>query len=441
MILDALTTYPVKSERYLNVPTYCMEHSYLSQEKIYICHLKSTFTVYFKYSLFVGCSIYNENSNVLDMRRLIMDTKKIGAFIALNRKKKGYIQEQLAEKLGVTNKTISRWEIGHYMPDLSLLEPLSKELDITLNELLTGEEIIKEEVVEYSEKNLIQTIDYTDKRIKNEHKKISIFIIGLGIFTSLCAFTIFPSESSWGSIYSIIGLFLFIIGVFRELKITSLLKKGFISVLLFVILLSTFFILDYVSVTQFKQPPIYRFTTTTVFSDDGNKMIEYQNPFYNVFRINVDTPNEYYLIDDKKQYTIDTVPTSPFNMDKSSMEQLKHYKSQYIGDNSNTSHLLSALPLSEYGYVFEIDSENCGLLVNYNCTDWYNNENLYIHKALIYNSVSLFKLIDNLETITFNFSGNSYTITRKAIEKYYPVDQKINDNEFVCEMMKLFEVK
>ncbi|RGJ72414.1 DUF4825 domain-containing protein [Eubacterium sp. TM05-53] len=418
-----------------------MEHSYLSQEKIYICHLKSTFTVYFKYSLFVGCSIYNENSNVLDMRRLIMDTKKIGAFIALNRKKKGYIQEQLAEKLGVTNKTISRWEIGHYMPDLSLLEPLSKELDITLNELLTGEEIIKEEVVEYSEKNLIQTIDYTDKRIKNEHKKISIFIIGLGIFTSLCAFTIFPSESSWGSIYSIIGLFLFIIGVFRELKITSLLKKGFISVLLFVILLSTFFILDYVSVTQFKQPPIYRFTTTTVFSDDGNKMIEYQNPFYNVFRINVDTPNEYYLIDDKKQYTIDTVPTSPFNMDKSSMEQLKHYKSQYIGDNSNTSHLLSALPLSEYGYVFEIDSENCGLLVNYNCTDWYNNENLYIHKALIYNSVSLFKLIDNLETITFNFSGNSYTITRKAIEKYYPVDQKINDNEFVCEMMKLFEVK
>lgn len=50
-----------------------------------------------------------------------MDTKKIGAFIAFNRKKKEYTQEQLAEKLGVTNKTISRWENGHYMPDLSLL--------------------------------------------------------------------------------------------------------------------------------------------------------------------------------------------------------------------------------------------------------------------------------------------------------------------------------
>lgn len=382
--------------------------------------------------------MYSENSNILDERRPIMDTKKIGAFIAMNRKKKGYTQEQLAEKLGVTNKTISRWENGHYMPDLSLLEPLSKELDITLNELLAGEEIVKEEAMEYSEQNLIQTIDYTDKKIKDEHKKISLFIIGLGIFTSLCAFTVFPSESSWGSIYSMIGLFLFVVGIFRELKFTSLLKKGLVSTILFALLLGIFFIFDYVSVNQFKQPPIYRLTTTTVFSEDGNKMIEYQNPFYNVFRINADTPNEYYRIDDKKQYTINTVPTSPFNMDKSSFEQLQHYKSQY-DNNSNTSHLLNALPLSEYGYVFEIDSKGCGLIVDYHCTDWYNNENLYIHKALVYNSVSLFKLIDNLEYITFNFSGSSYTITREHCPLNKNIEQKINDNEFISEMMKLFE--
>lgn len=382
--------------------------------------------------------MYSENSNILDERRPIMDTKKIGAFIAMNRKKKGYTQEQLAEKLGVTNKTISRWENGHYMPDLSLLEPLSKELYITLNELLAGEEIVKEEAMEYSEQNLIQTIDYTDKKIKDEHKKISLFIIGLGIFTSLCAFTVFPSESSWGSIYSMIGLFLFVVGIFRELKFTSLLKKGLVSTILFALLLGIFFIFDYVSVNQFKQPPIYRLTTTTVFSEDGNKMIEYQNPFYNVFRINADTPNEYYRIDDKKQYTINTVPTSPFNMDKSSFEQLQHYKSQY-GNNSNTSHLLNALPLSEYGYIFEIDSENYGLTINYNCTDWYNNENLYINKALVYNSVSLFKWIDNLEYITFNFSGSSYTITREHCPLNKNIEQKINDNEFVSDKMKLFE--
>ena len=82
-----------------------------------------------------------------------MDTKKIGAFIAMNRKKKGYTQEQLAEKLGVTNKTISRWENGHYMPDLSLLEPLSKELDITLNELLAEKKSLK--------KNLLNILNKT----------------------------------------------------------------------------------------------------------------------------------------------------------------------------------------------------------------------------------------------------------------------------------------
>ena len=82
-----------------------------------------------------------------------MNTKKIGAFIAMNRKKKGYTQEQLAEKLGVTNKTISRWENGHYMPDLSLLEPLSKELDITLNELLAEKKSLK--------KNLLNILNKT----------------------------------------------------------------------------------------------------------------------------------------------------------------------------------------------------------------------------------------------------------------------------------------
>ena len=70
-----------------------------------------------------------------------MDTYKIGQFIAENRKKQNMTQVQLAEKLGVTGKTVSRWENGNYMPDLSLLQPLAKELNVTLNELLRGEYI------------------------------------------------------------------------------------------------------------------------------------------------------------------------------------------------------------------------------------------------------------------------------------------------------------
>ena len=86
-----------------------------------------------------------------------MDLDKIGKFIALNRKNKGLTQEQLAEKLGVTNKTVSRWETGKYMPDLSLLKPLSEELGITLNELLSGEKIEEQKIVENMEKNIINS--------------------------------------------------------------------------------------------------------------------------------------------------------------------------------------------------------------------------------------------------------------------------------------------
>lgn len=388
----------------------------------------------------------------------IMDNKKIGAFIAANRKKKGLTQEQLGEKLGVSNKTISRWENGNYMPDLSLLEPLSKELEISLNELLAGEEIEKEKVIEYSDQNLLSTIDYTDKKIKNEHRKISAFVMGMGILICICSFTIFPSESSWGEVYSLAGLLMTVVAIFRELRFSSKWKKGLVSAGILILLLSVIFVVDYIGVTQFERPPIYKYKTTTIFNDKGNKLIEYRNLFYNVYRVNAGTPNEYYLIDSKKEYDIDTVPTSPFKQDTSSIENLVQYRNKYIGDNSNTGQLISVLPLSEYGFVFEIDSENCGVTIDYHFTDWYDNENLYTERALVYNSVSTFALIENLEYITFNFSGSSYSVTREAIERNYPnyndifadnsidignfrqyVEQKMNDRLFVSNMFKVFE--
>ena len=154
-----------------------------------------------------------------------MDLDKIGKFIALNRKNKGLTQEQLAEKLGVTNKTVSRWETGKYMPDLSLLKPLSEEFGITLNELLSGEKIEKEKIEENTEKNIINTIDYSSKEIENEHKKISIILMILGAIISISALTILNKESSWCSIYSIIGIIIFVIGLLKELKSLRKYKK------------------------------------------------------------------------------------------------------------------------------------------------------------------------------------------------------------------------
>ena len=70
-----------------------------------------------------------------------MDQEKIGKFICAARKQQGMTQEQLGERLGVTNKTVSRWETGKYMPDIDKLQELSAILGISINELLAGEKI------------------------------------------------------------------------------------------------------------------------------------------------------------------------------------------------------------------------------------------------------------------------------------------------------------
>ncbi len=70
-----------------------------------------------------------------------MNQDKIGKFIATLRKEQKLTQEELAEKLGVTDKSVSRWENGKNMPDVSLFESLCKELNISVNELLKGEKI------------------------------------------------------------------------------------------------------------------------------------------------------------------------------------------------------------------------------------------------------------------------------------------------------------
>ena len=72
-------------------------------------------------------------------------------------------QQELSEKLGVSDRTIGNWENGRNMPDLSLFKPLCKELNITLNDLLSGEKVKENEYQEKLEENIINTINYTNK--------------------------------------------------------------------------------------------------------------------------------------------------------------------------------------------------------------------------------------------------------------------------------------
>ena len=93
-----------------------------------------------------------------------MDQKKIGKFIADERKLKKITQLELAEMLGVSDRAISNWENGKNMPDLSLFKSICDILGISINELMSGERLNDDEYNDKLEENFINTIDYIDKR-------------------------------------------------------------------------------------------------------------------------------------------------------------------------------------------------------------------------------------------------------------------------------------
>ena len=115
-----------------------------------------------------------------------MTDNKTGSFISKLRKEKGLTQVQLAEKLNVTDKAVSRWETGKGMPESSLLIPLADALCITVNELLTGETIPKDTFTQKSDNNLVEAVQKTEAAVK-KGKTIKLFLIVAVIF---CVFSI-----------------------------------------------------------------------------------------------------------------------------------------------------------------------------------------------------------------------------------------------------------
>ena len=118
----------------------------------------------------------------VDWLVIIMDLNKISNFIKLKRNELGITQNELAEKLSVTEKAISRWETGRGTPDISLLLPLSKALNVDVSELLNGEENKK------SQNEVEQLIEYNEITKANKYNfqyKLTIFFYVLSILTFL----------------------------------------------------------------------------------------------------------------------------------------------------------------------------------------------------------------------------------------------------------------
>lgn len=144
-----------------------------------------------------------------------MDLANIGKFIKEQRKSKGLTQIELAEKLCISEKTISKWECGNGFPDTTLILPLCKELGISANELLSGKKLSDNEYQQQAENNLLSLQEINQRNTK---LLLSIEII-LGIFITIFYLsTIFVASFVnmivWLRITIImIGIVIFLIGI------------------------------------------------------------------------------------------------------------------------------------------------------------------------------------------------------------------------------------
>lgn len=127
--------------------------------------------------------IPEQENKQLEVKRRRMDQRKIGQYLRAKRKLKDYTQKDLAEKIGVSDKTVSKWENGDSMPDITLLVELCGILDTNLNELLSGEQLSPDEYSEKAEENMMSLLE------KNEAGRKRAWIqSGIGVLVLFFGF-------------------------------------------------------------------------------------------------------------------------------------------------------------------------------------------------------------------------------------------------------------
>ena len=114
-----------------------------------------------------------------------MNQVKIGQFIKAMRKEKNFTQREVADRLNISEKTVSKWETGNGLPEVSLMLPLCELLEISVNELLSGERLDEKQYFEKAEQNIMSLIEE-----KAEAKKKLIIAVIVGVITLLAGLTI-----------------------------------------------------------------------------------------------------------------------------------------------------------------------------------------------------------------------------------------------------------
>ncbi len=150
-----------------------------------------------------------------------MNQIKIGRFIAERRKEQKLTQMQLAEKLGITDRAVSKWETGKSLPDASIMLELCGLLKITVNDLLSGEVVSMNNYNEKSEKNLLEMIkqkEQADKRLLS--LEIVIGLMSVMFLFSMIFIAALIEMQDWLKVVLIVfGFVIFMIGILVALRI------------------------------------------------------------------------------------------------------------------------------------------------------------------------------------------------------------------------------
>lgn len=124
-----------------------------------------------------------------------MDLNKTGKFILEERKKKNFTQKQLADILNVSDRTISKWECGKGFPEVSLLQPLCNALEISVNELLTGERLDKDNYLKTAEQKMVHLVEE-----KKENRTKLMLILLMGLLSIVSFVTLMGVVNTYGEI-------------------------------------------------------------------------------------------------------------------------------------------------------------------------------------------------------------------------------------------------
>lgn len=220
-----------------------------------------------------------------------MNKKKIGKRITENRKKKQLTQQELANKLDVTNRTIINWENGKYFPDYTLLLPLCEALDVSVNELLTGEED-KEPKANATSELILDYLDRNCNENLNEYKKYGKILLIGGIILMMIGVQI-PRTFGRGvlfmyateGMYPIIGFIFSFVG-FKFINKRLHFKKRFIYNFLYFLAGILFLVTaDLISVKFYNRVPRY-YVNSVAKPEINRSFVYHETLFYDVYTCN-----------------------------------------------------------------------------------------------------------------------------------------------------------